>query len=645
MTGSTPPPPPPPTWALAHPRHTWAACALLALYYLATMSRDMGFYDSPELALVAVQGGVGHPIGQPLHTLLGHALVGLGGLLGVAPLLCLNALSALACALTLVPVVYVLDHAAPRPRVDGVLTWARPWLIALVAVHGAVWEPATRIEVYPLGTVLGALSVAFLTAAFAAPERTAPRQWYMAAAGLALALTTGANALTACFFALAMAPATLRALVQRTLPWRALLPAIAAALVGMFVWAYVPLAARDPDVVAWGRPVDWPSLRAYLSGADFSGKSVGLGSAEFLAHLSAFAEWSLRTGVLPLVALGLVGFGLRARALLPLVGILFAANVCWYARYDPFSPGVLDYLGYLGAPLWFLAGGAALLVEWSASRGRVVLVAAASALLAVTLLASPSPFTRSRARDQVTRELSAGALAELPRDAVLIVEADHWAAPLMYLQEVERERPDVVVLPLGLASSSWLWELLYRRHPDLRPFQVRGPGGREARVRRFLSAQVGRAAFTNEARIAAQLGLPSCVVGLLSVMAPCGVDVQPDTMSPLLASARAALQDGSPGTAGLLAWEAENRARSLANEGRARDAFHALTCAVPDLPQLSSEALPERVPPFELPVLAPEPDAMGSDQRNLLLAAALAARAQQPAMAQRLRDHAAFAAR
>jgi hypothetical protein len=57
---------------LAHPRETAAACAALGLYYALSMSRDMGFYDSPELALVAVQGGVGHPIGQPLHTLLGH---------------------------------------------------------------------------------------------------------------------------------------------------------------------------------------------------------------------------------------------------------------------------------------------------------------------------------------------------------------------------------------------------------------------------------------------------------------------------------------------------------------------------------------------------------------------------------------------
>jgi len=624
---------------LARPRETALAALALGTYYALSMSPDMSVYDSPELALVAVQGGVGHPIGQPLHTLLGHLLVLAGGALGVAPLLCLNLLSALATALTVLPVVSVIDRVAPSPS-PGTQR-ARPFVVALLGMHASLWEPATRIEVYPLGTLLGALSLsALLLALDHAPGRARTRS--MALAGLLLALATGANIVTAAFFALAMLPLVAVALARKTLTLRAIVPAVLAAIVAMLVWVYVPLAARDPDVVAWGRPSDWPALRAYLTGADYQGKSVALLSPEFASHVIAFVSWAARVGLLALPLLGLFGFGLRARRLLPAALLLLVLNVGWYARYDPYSPGVLDYLGYLGAPLWLSAGGCALLVEWAHGRSRVMHGLALLTLLAVVALAAPAPWERTRHLDQTSRVLAESALRELPPHAVLLVEADHAVGPLLYLQEVEAQRPDVVVLPLGLASSSWLWELVYRRHPDLAPFALRGPGGREARVQRFLAAQPARAAFTLHRDVALRVGAPGCVHGVLLTLAPCTGPARPDGLAPLLSRAHALLADGSPGAAALLAWEAETRARALAAEGRARDAFALLTLTVPSVP---SSGIPERTPPFELPASTVVSDGMGSYQRNLLRAADLALLARQPHVANALRTHAETAPR
>ena len=72
----------------------------------------------------------------------------------------------------------------------------------------------------------------------------------------------------------------------------------------------------------------------------------------------------------------------RRVVLLLAVVPLWCLNVGWYARYDPFSPGILDYLGYLGAPLWFFAGGCALLAEWAHTRGRATHVMALVTLVA-----------------------------------------------------------------------------------------------------------------------------------------------------------------------------------------------------------------------------------------------------------------------
>ena len=54
-----------------------------------------------------------------------------------------NGESALACALTVVPVVSVLDRVAPCPT--GWVGRARPFVVALLGVHASLWEPASRI--------------------------------------------------------------------------------------------------------------------------------------------------------------------------------------------------------------------------------------------------------------------------------------------------------------------------------------------------------------------------------------------------------------------------------------------------------------------------------------------------------------------
>jgi len=212
----------------------------------------------------------------------------------------------------------------------------------------------------------------------------------------------------------------------------------------------------------------------------------------------------------------------------------------------------------------------------------------------------------------------------------------------MYLQEVERQRPDVVVVPLGLASSSWLWELIYRRHPDLHPFLVRGPGGRDARVRRFLDAHPERHGFTTDRSLALRVGATGCVNGVVLDLAPCAGASRADGLLPLLRRSHTVLGDGSPGTTGLLAWEAETRARALAAEGRAREAFTLLTLT---LGALDTRAFPERVAAFELAASDVSADGMGSIRGNLRIAASLARAAKQPGHANLLLTRSESAAR
>ncbi|MGB5267944.1 MAG: DUF2723 domain-containing protein, partial [Polyangiales bacterium] len=129
-------------------RITAASASALLVFYVLTMCRSLSMYDSPELAMVAEQLGLGHPFGQPLHTILGAIA---SRLPGVDPLVGLNGLSALFGALTVIPAASFAETLV-RPDPDcpeGDVRYVAP-CIALLGMHPALWEPATRIEVYPL---------------------------------------------------------------------------------------------------------------------------------------------------------------------------------------------------------------------------------------------------------------------------------------------------------------------------------------------------------------------------------------------------------------------------------------------------------------------------------------------------------------
>ena len=112
-------------------RHTAISAIALFVFYVLTMSRSLSLYDSPELALVAEQLGLGHPLGQPLHTLLGALLARLPG---VDPLIALNGLSALAGALTVIPATSLAETLlrANGDDRDGDWRWVAPTIAIVI---------------------------------------------------------------------------------------------------------------------------------------------------------------------------------------------------------------------------------------------------------------------------------------------------------------------------------------------------------------------------------------------------------------------------------------------------------------------------------------------------------------------------------
>lgn len=607
-------------------RNTALAAAALLLVYLGTMSRSLSLYDSPELALVAEQFGLGHPFGQPLHTMLGGLLSRLPGL---DPLLALNALSAFAGALTVVPATSLADGLLRSdsgvPPADA--RFVSP-TIAVLGIHVALWEPSTRIEVYSLATFLALWAAARLT--HAVLDGDARRPPYLAT-GVALGLSAGTNVVCAAGVALALMPRLVLGIARRELPRRAAGWMLGGGLLGLTSYAYVFVVAGRRDVVVWGAPTDAASIEHYFTAADFTYKTVASWS-QWWTHVAQIGQWALDNGTLAIVLAGLTGYALYARRrglgrfFLIFTILFFTAFV---ARDGMYAPDVLDQGAYLAVAIWIATAGVALFVAHLGARHEWFGLGGLAVLLALVMGMAPTPPTRTRKLDFVTHDFAVEALQAAPANALVIVNQDHWIAPMWYVQEQERVRTDVVLLAYGLSASSWYWDFVYRRHPNLGSIALRGPGGRVGRIRRFIEANAERPVQVESVELADRLGLPTCPSEwLLDASTQCAQDASEPALARATGAALAELDAGSPGTDGLLALLALERGHDLYAQGFPRVAIKTLLEGVPGA-ELRDEIDLSSIPTRTRPSHAPRPEyeprvALGHPAQNLHYASVIA---------------------
>lgn len=619
--------------------YSWLNALLVFAVYALTMSRDLSLFDSPELALVGYELGLGHPPGQPLHTLLAHVFAHIPG---IAPLLGLNLLSTLAGALTVVPATRMAARLY-----GGVTSRGQQALLAAVVGCGALlpilWEPATRVEVYSLATLLAVWGLERVQAALQPAAPTTAAVDPLVVGALLLGLSASVNPVTALCCTVTVTPTVLHAVSLRRVTLRVFGASLIAGIVGLLPYLHVPLVAGRTDALVWGAPTDANALLNYLTGSDY-GQNTGVTFAAWSEHLTEWvgashkrfsAPWLLLGALAPFVAAG--GRLLGRAQTLGLLG-LCVALVCANAIFRVDNP---DYHGYLATPMWLcVVGVAAVTLVWvrrARWRGAIP--------LALCLVAGGVPVTSSRADDQLVRDLVQTALQRAPDNAILVVESDHWIAPALYLQRVERLRPDVVVLGAGLTSSSWYWNLVFRSHPELRAFELRGPGGRDARVQRFLRAQPPRPILLESLGLAMRLQLQPCIDGPLLSTAPCVSDLdRAHDHAQRLATQLAAHRD-VPLALEFISTLALEHGENLWRLGAANAALHTLLSGVPaELREgvvIDWGALRSAPSLLRPPVPWERQTVLGEPARNLYVAAELLFTAGQSDAAQALATEAA----
>jgi hypothetical protein len=475
-----------------------ATSAVVAGVLFTTLAPSLDKIDSGELAAVQYTGGVAHPTGYPLFTLVGWLFSRLP--IGT-PIWRLNLLSLLFVAggaflfmqatyrFLLVPIFQpktkqVGDNSAKQKKKVAqqpvqIAVPKTPALIASVIAGVALafsrtfWEQGTSIEVYSLHVLLLGLLLFMLAKAWAAPAG-ALKPWLGVAVSLALAfgnhLTTVVTlpAIAVLFFA--KHKFTLPAF--KTLGW--MLAVFFPLLICLYAW--LPLRSGTSPAMNWGSTDGWDFFWYHVSGKQFrvwwfTGQKAFnknfthfFAGAENIAGLGKQFAWGG-------LAFALLGWGLllvRRRALGVFALVLFCSTLLYVCNY-----AIPDLAPYFLACYFALALGIAAcaheVLQWPRTQ-KAIRYSLAGTMGLVALAEVPLHHASvSKADLWMYEDYSRQALESLPKDAVVITfQWDHLVSEAYYLQQAEQVRPDVLLVEYEIMKDRvWYKDHLIRHAPEL----------------------------------------------------------------------------------------------------------------------------------------------------------------------------------
>ena len=460
---------------LQRPRVRWilaAATGLSALVlYLATMAPTVALVDSGELTFAAALLDIPHPPGTPLYVLVGHLFSRLPWGNTAVRLNLMSAFFAATAAValfllalrTLVPPPVVSQSSRTKRRSAaisstdtlGMRITAAAIAALIYATSATLWSYATVAEVYTLNTALLALALFF----FLGSSDVRPAMLFF---GLALAV----HHVSALFFipgaVYVLWTARPRSFSAKTLLF--LLPGIA-------TYLYLPIRALQHPILNWGNPSTLERLFWHVSGRQYRSNFISdvdslLSRAWFFARLAA-NEFTI-VG-LALVLLGLYLLWSGSRRLFVFIAMTVVCNLVYALIYEISEDNeayvLPTFLLFAVCLAWGLRS---VLNAVRHNRRKAVTVAAAVGMCLLPVFSFWSHYAENNHRHYlVARDYGLNVLEDVEPGALLLTMDWQLYSPLLYLQQVEGHRKDVVSLDVNLLRRSWYVAYLKRQYPEM----------------------------------------------------------------------------------------------------------------------------------------------------------------------------------
>ena len=438
--------------------------------YVATLAPDLTNAnfgtDGGDLIAAARTLGVPHPSGYPTYTILAwlasHVPVGTIAYR-------VNLLSAVCAAAASGLFFCIARRVLPDDRTLKLV----PSVAALsLAFSSLLWSQAVIAEVYALLVLFSVLLVWLLVR-----WRDEKRDRYLWLSGLTLGLALG-NHLTIVF----IAPAALVYLWPERRHWlrlRTLLPSGLLFLLGLSVYAYLPLAARHHPPMNWGNPQTWDGFLWVVTAEQYQQFAFGLEFGEIPGRIAEWAEllgdqfgwWGL--------AIALIGgWGQwhrdRRLALFSLTWALFVGVYAFF--YDTVDSHMYLLPVVMLMALWW--GEGAYLLLGMMRRLQPVWQRLAMVILFLLPVGSAAMHWQAVEPDDdwETRVYIEQVLEVVEPGALIIVRADQPTFALWYAIYAEGMRPDVRVVSGPMLAFIWYRDHIRHLYPGVVVNVPRGVG-------------------------------------------------------------------------------------------------------------------------------------------------------------------------
>ncbi|HEY3344024.1 MAG TPA: DUF2723 domain-containing protein, partial [Anaerolineaceae bacterium] len=417
--------------------------------------------DSGDFLTAMLVGGVPHPTGYPTYTLLGQLFQRLpvgtpytrGALLSAIP-------AAIAAGLL---GYWLTRWVAGRSRYD--------WMVGVSAglaagVAPGIWSQAVIVEVYGLEALFVVLALVW--AVCMAQPGAGARPFVLVSLAACFGLGLG-NHVTLALLAPVLAAAG-------WLAWRGGLRVkwlgiqLGAVFVGLLVYLYLPLAARNFPPVNWGNPQTLSGFLWDVTAKPYQGMAFGLELAKVPQRISALANllWQqfgligLLVGVLGAVQFRFLNKFLQVAMLWTF--LVYSVFGIGYRTDDSTAyliPAYLVFAGWIGLGLLMI-----LPLRW---RTLPVGYGLAAVVLASILIQVPGNYQKVDPRvDTQPSDFAREYLGKAPAAAILLASGDRDAFPLWYAHFGLKQRPDVAVVVLPLTQFAWYQETLMHNYPGFR---------------------------------------------------------------------------------------------------------------------------------------------------------------------------------
>jgi hypothetical protein len=432
-------------------RYTPAAAGIcIFLLYLIAMphglTADLGGADGGELATAVYTRGLVHPPGYPTYLLLAQ-------IARLIPLHSfayrLNVFSALCAAFAVVLLGYVVSGLLRRDaqlKADDSARRAGSLVAFGLGCTTLVWTQAIIIEVYTLAALwcVGLLALTLWADRSPTPDTFTRRLALLAVAtglGMGSHYMTGLMAGGCLLYLILKSP-------ERLLSARTLI-VIPGFLLGVLIFAYLPLRAGAVPISNWGNPRSLAGLLSVMRAEVYADRVdwwAGLNLARLASLVRVIVE---QIGVPGLICAGL-GASLLWDSNRPLAiagGVLFLVDLAVTSSY--FSADILPYLYPALIICWTMAGLGWYLAVHQWLRNAIKRVAWYRVLYGLAALILVAPLVYRGAREVQTATTAADTFGRMvvedaPEGSVIFSNGNAEAFSVRYAVMVSVQRGDVV---------------------------------------------------------------------------------------------------------------------------------------------------------------------------------------------------------